>query len=153
MFKRILVAVGGEDPSLEPARVGGRLAAQSGARLMIVSVVRPVAESIGEPYYGHAQAEHLDQTQSVLDVAERLAVAEGANDVQTQWLEGRAAQRIRELVRDEGYDLLILGTRRRGRIQSAILGSVSAEVAAHSSVPVMVVPEPAAVAVAAAADV
>ena len=145
MFKRILVAVGGDEASLEPARIAGRLAAQTGASLMIVSVARPVAEAIGEPYYAEQQAELLDETQSVLEAARQLAAAEGAAEIETEWLEGRAAQRIRELAAHDGYDLLVMGNRRRGRLQSAILGSVSAEVAAHSSVPVLIVPEPAAV--------
>jgi nucleotide-binding universal stress UspA family protein len=58
-------------------------------------------------------------------------------------LEGPTAETIINHAHSGGFGLIVMGTRRRGRLQSAILGSVSAGVAAHSSVPVMIVPEPA----------
>jgi len=48
MFGKILVAVGGDDASLEPARVGGRLAGLLRAQLTLLSVKRSTAEALGE---------------------------------------------------------------------------------------------------------
>jgi nucleotide-binding universal stress UspA family protein len=42
----------------------------------------------------------------------------------------------------EGLDLLVLGSRQRGPVRRAILGSVSAEVIRESPCPVLVVPRP-----------
>jgi nucleotide-binding universal stress UspA family protein len=141
MFKRILVAVGGDDASMAPAIVAGRLAAEFGARLTMVSVKQSTSETLGEPYYTDRQSERLGETQSVLVSAERLVRQNGLNDVETEWIEGRPAQRVVQIAEERGFDLLVVGTRRRGRVKSALLGSVSSEIAAHSHVPVLVVPD------------
>jgi nucleotide-binding universal stress UspA family protein len=54
MFEKILVAIGGPDPSLEPARVAGRLAASLRARLTIVAVYRSTSGLLGEPAYSES---------------------------------------------------------------------------------------------------
>ena len=142
MFKKILVAVGGDDATLEPARVAGVMAAQCGAPLTIVSVKRPVSEALGEPYYSAAEVDQLEDAEQLLEKARATAVEAGAEQVEVEWIEGHAADRIAHYAKTGGFDLLVMGNRRRGRLQSAILGSVSAAVAAHSRVPVMIVPEP-----------
>jgi nucleotide-binding universal stress UspA family protein len=142
MFKRILVAIGGDDASMAPVVVASRLARQFGAKLTMVSVKQSTSEALGEPYYTDRQSERLGETQSVLVTAERLVREDGLNDVETEWIEGRPAQRVVQIAEERGFDLLVVGTRRRGRVKSALLGSVSSEIAAHSRVPVLVVPDP-----------
>jgi len=141
MFDKILVAVGGDDASFEPVRVAGRLACALSVGLTVLSVKRPTAEALGEPYYTDLQAERLGETQAMLAQALRVAQAEGAR-VEIDTLEGTPADQIVGHAAFGGFGLIVMGTRRRGRLQSAILGSVSAKVAAHSKVPVMIVPEP-----------
>ena len=141
MFKRILVAVGGDDASMAPALVAGKLACELAAQATVVSVKRSTSETLGDPYYSDRQVQRTGEAQSVLVHAEQIMRNAGATKVDSEWIEGRPADRIVELARDRGYDLLVLGTRGRGRMHSAILGSVSAEVAAHSGVPVLIVPE------------
>jgi len=141
MFGKILVAVGGDDASLEPARVGGRLAGLLRAQLTLLSVKKSTAEALGEPYYSERQSERLGEAQSILEMARRAAVEAGALHAEIEWVEGNAAERIVEVARHGNYELIVMGNRRRGRLQTAILGSVSAAVAAHSPVPVVIVPE------------
>lgn len=143
MYDRILLAVGGDDPSFEPARVAGRLAHLLGARLTITSVHRPTPQVLGEPYYTDSVHERLEETEAILAHARRVAEAEGAR-AEVERLEGPTIERIVDHAREGGYGLIVIGTRRLGRLQSALLGSVSAGVAAHSPIPVLVVPEPAA---------
>ncbi len=142
MYDRILLAVGGDDPSFEPARVAGRLASRLGARLTIVSVHRTTPQVLGEPYYTASVHDRLKETEAILDSARRAAEGAGAL-VEVEALEGPPVERIVDLARSGGYGLIVIGTRRLGRVQSALLGSVSAGVAAHSPIPVLVVPEPA----------
>lgn len=141
MFDRILVAVGGHDASLEPARAAGRLACLLGSELTIVSVHRPARSVLGEPFYSESLIPRLEEAETTLDRARALAIAEGASEPRLESLEGDPAVRIGSLARDGGFGLVVMGTRRRGRVEAALLGSVSAAVAAHSTVPVMIVPE------------
>jgi nucleotide-binding universal stress UspA family protein len=55
---------------------------------------------------------------------------------------GDPAEEILRLVREEPIDLICMGTRGRGRVRGALLGSVSAAVLHHSPVPVVVIHPP-----------
>jgi nucleotide-binding universal stress UspA family protein len=142
MFDRILLAIGGDDPSFEPACVAGRLAAQLGARLSVVSVHRPASSVLGEPYYSGALIPRLTEATSALEQARSIVLAEGAPEPTIEALAGDPAERIADFARRGNFDLIVMGTHRRGRIGAALLGSVSAAVAARAGVPVLVVPEP-----------
>lgn len=142
MIVRIMVAIGGDDASYEPARVAGRLACALGVPLSVMSVQPSTAHALGGPHYTDRQPERFGETEAVLANARRLAEEEGASVAEADVLEGPTAETIINHARFGGFGLIVMGTRRRGRLQSAILGSVSADVAANSSVPVMIVPEP-----------
>jgi nucleotide-binding universal stress UspA family protein len=55
-------------------------------------------------------------------------------------VEGRPAERLLEAVEQDGAELLVVGTRGRGSIRSAVFGSVSRKLATDATVPVVVVP-------------
>jgi nucleotide-binding universal stress UspA family protein len=69
-------------------------------------------------------------------VARRLAAPDIT--VETQVVLGRAATAILDRASALDADLIVLGNRGRGAFESAVLGSVSAEVVDHSSRPVLV---------------
>ena len=52
---------------------------------------------------------------------------------------GSPADAIIEVAKDGGYDLIVMGTHGRGRLATALLGSVSNAVAARAGRPVLVV--------------
>jgi nucleotide-binding universal stress UspA family protein len=142
MFDKILVAVGGDGASLEPARVAGKLAAALGAEVRILCVCPATDETLGEPLYSDLLERRLAEAEELLEQARQLAAEAGAAVIGVDHLEGPPAERIAEFARHRGFDLIVLGTHRRGRFQSALLGSVSATVAAHSDLPVLIVHEP-----------
>lgn len=142
MFDRILVAVGGDDATFEPARVAGRLSSLLGSALTITSIHRETPEALGEPYYSDFLDKRAAETDATLARARQVAEAEGATVAALEPLEGPAAERIVTLARHGNFELIVMGTRRRNRLEAALLGSVSAAVAAHSAVPVLIVPEP-----------
>jgi nucleotide-binding universal stress UspA family protein len=138
-FTRILVAVDGSDHALDAVRVASRLAAALAARVMLVTVYQAPADALGEPNYSTALNEALDAAQRVLDEARRVALAAGGPEPQAEWLAGEPAETIISTARTGGYDLVVLGTRGRGPVSAALLGSVSSTVAAHAGRPVLVV--------------
>ena len=141
MYKRILVAVGGPDASLEPARVAARLARQDGAALTIVSVHRAVSPVLGEPNYSDIVLPRLGEAKQTLERARQVVRAEGVEKPELQTIEGAPADAIIEVANGGGYDLIVTGTHRRGRLGRALLGSVSNAVAARAGRPVLVVPD------------
>jgi nucleotide-binding universal stress UspA family protein len=140
MFKKILVAVGGGGASLEPARVGGRLAAELGAELVIVTVQHDPPHVLGEPLHSDSPARPSDGADHILLNASRVAQEQRATVARVESIEGSAADCIVRMAEHGGFTLIVVGTRGRNRLESALLGSVSASVAAHSHVPVLVVP-------------
>jgi nucleotide-binding universal stress UspA family protein len=107
------------DPVADTARW---LANRLQARLVLVHVVE-------EPM---AEAEELLTSFRV-----RLGLGD-RDDVRL--LEGSPEERLREAVDEDGADLLVVGSRGRGALQSAVFGSVSRSLVTSARCPVVVVP-------------
>lgn len=70
-----------------------------------------------------------------------LAIAAGFQ-AQGRVVQGRPARVICAVAAEVGADLIVVGARGAGRIESALLGSVSASVVMHARCPTLVVPRP-----------
>jgi nucleotide-binding universal stress UspA family protein len=138
-FKNILVAVDGSDHAFDAVRVAARLATALSARITLMTAYHASSEALGEPNYSRALAEALGEAQKVLEDARRVALNAGAPEPQVEWLAGDPASTIVETAEAGGYDLVVVGTLGRGRLGAALLGSVSAAVAAQAGRPVLVV--------------
>jgi nucleotide-binding universal stress UspA family protein len=77
--------------------------------------------------------------EDVLDEAARLV----PDDVIAHTVQGRGAAgpAILKELRRSGYDLIVLGTRGRGRTQEGLLGSVNGYLHFHAQVPLLSVPD------------
>lgn len=138
-FTRILVAVDGSDHGFQAARVAARLARAVGARLTLLTVYHAPSPALGEPNYSTALSHALHEARGIIERAQRAVAEAGGPPPETEWLAGAAAETIVSVARDGGYDLIVMGTRGRGRLEAALLGSVSSVVAAGASRPVLVV--------------
>ncbi len=138
-FKRLLVAVDGSEHGLHAVRVAVRLATALGARLTLLTVYHAPSPALGEPNYSTALAHALDEARQVVERAVQVVRDAGGAPPETEWLAGAPAETIVATAHNGAYDLIIMGTHGRGRLEAALLGSVSSTVAAHAGRPVVVV--------------
>lgn len=145
MFKHILLATDGSAACDEAARLAIGLARTHGARLTAVYVVDPF------PYLGIGQANPIG-FQAYISAAHAHAgkalgrAAELADDggppisLETRIVEeATAAHGIAQTARDEGADLIVVGSHGHGALRKIMLGSVTTRVLAEAGVPVLVV--------------
>ena len=90
-------------------------------------------------YFIYEMAEVEEKASREL-LRDRRRLAGPAAHVKLAFVEGRAARRLREAANHAHAGLLIVGSRRHGALRSFVAGSVSADLAADSRVPVMIVP-------------
>jgi nucleotide-binding universal stress UspA family protein len=138
-FERILAAVDGSAHGLRAARMAGRLARALDARLTLLTVYTAPSGSRGKPSYTKALSRTLDEARRVVERARRVVLAAGGPEPDTDWVDGVPSKRIILAARQGGYDLVVVGTRGRGRVRAALQGSVSNTVAAEAGGPVLVV--------------
>lgn len=141
---RLIVAgVDGSEQSNRAAGVGAALARVRGARLVIVTVVRPpegwwgivgsppTAEALGDSL-SDAQRDVLDATVAALDL-------EGV-DYRTREEIGDAAVQLVAVCEELDADLLVVGRRGSGLLRRMVVGSVANHLIHESTSPVLVVP-------------
>lgn len=138
MFKNILLGVDGSEHSLRAAQEAAALATCMEADLRIVVVHDPVPSYLGEPNYQHAISARLEEAQEILQKATE-AVGEIPGELKTEILEGPAAEAILIVAETRHSDLIVMGTRGRGKLRGLLLGSQSQKVLQHAPCPVLVV--------------
>ncbi len=145
MFHHILLATDGSPACDQAARVAIGLARTHGAKLTALYVVDPY------PYLGIGQANPLG-FQAYIAAAHAHAgkalsrAAELGDDggapvaMETRIVEeATAAHGIAQTARDEGADLIVMGSHGHGALRKIVLGSVTTRVLAEAPMPVLVV--------------
>jgi nucleotide-binding universal stress UspA family protein len=118
-------------------------AREVGAQLTMVSVVPRMPGIVARAGISPEQlAEEIDKEAADHLRATAAALPQDVS-VTTVLRHGDPADEILALLREQSFDLLCMGARGRGRIASALLGSVSAAVLHRSPVPVVVFHPPA----------
>jgi nucleotide-binding universal stress UspA family protein len=141
--RHVLVAVDGSDESWLALSHAVVIARIYRARLALVAVVPDPPQ-----LYGAAAAQRPEIAAAALAEMERvLAEAREAVpqdvSVSTRLLSGEPSRAIVSAAREGGHDLIVMGSRGRGRLQGALLGSVSQAVLHAAPVRVVVVHQPA----------
>lgn len=136
---RLLLATDLSTASERAADEAIRLAVESGAQLVVLSVVDP--RRLRLP--GGRFLRRIDQERSRIEDGARMladrARAAGANATFLVW-EGEPAEAILAAAEAEHVDVVILGSHRRGLLGRLVLGSMSARVSEQARCPVLVVP-------------
>ena len=136
---KILVATDGSSEAQLAATTAADLAKSTDSELHVVHVgeLRPtfLAQTEEEP------AELQREARRLLDEQERRVEEAGGTVKEAHLRQGRADEEIVDLAEDLGIGLIVMGSRGRGRIRRALMGSVSDSVVRHAHCPVTIVRE------------
>jgi len=112
------------------------------ARLALVAVVAPPPLLAWQAPGGMRGMHETEQAE--LDAALRRAADRVPDDmsVTTRLLDGDPARELLRAARDGDHDVLVMGSRGRGRMTAALLGSVSNRVMHDAEIPVIVIHRP-----------
>ncbi|MDQ3060987.1 MAG: universal stress protein [Pseudomonadota bacterium] len=145
MFKRILFATDGSAASEHAAKLAVGMAQTHSAQLIALYVVDPypylgIGESNPLGFQAYMAAAHEDAAQAHAKVAALCNQGYLKVDLQARLMEDMAASAgIVQTAKDEGADLIIMGSHGRTGLARLMLGSVAAKVLAEATVPVMIV--------------
>jgi nucleotide-binding universal stress UspA family protein len=132
-YHQILVALDGSPDAEAALRHAVTLARDQNARLTLLTVAPPVATPVGAA--ASAPPDLIDVHSKILrEATESLPEDIG---VTTRLERGDAAETILRVVREDGQNLIVMGSHGHSRFHRALLGSVSERVLRASAVPVL----------------
>ena len=141
MFLNILAAVDGSPSSLRALEQAIDIARAMNSKLTLITVAPPLSSyvTLAGVSSETMRRELENWAEDVLrDAAETLPDDVIAHRVQCR---GHAGEKILKELEGGGYDLVVLGSRGRGRAQEGLLGSVNGYLHFHSRVPLLSVPD------------
>jgi nucleotide-binding universal stress UspA family protein len=138
---RILVPVDFTPRSRAALRYALGLAETTGATVQVLHVVPPPSDVLrrAQAYIGlpesQVTAEVLSHADAELDVL--LSSVPHSMPIEKRVISGDAAASVVQIADDEGFDLVVIGSRGRGRLAAAALGSVAHAVMTCARCPVL----------------
>jgi nucleotide-binding universal stress UspA family protein len=141
VFLNILVGIDGSQSSLRALEHAVGLARAGNARLTLMTVAPPVSSYVTLAGVSpQDMQDELDRWAAhMLEAAEEMIPDDViAHRIQAR---GHAGPEIVEELERGGYDLVVLGSRGRGRAQEGLFGSVNAYVHFHTHVPLLSAPD------------
>ncbi|MEY9213914.1 universal stress protein [Thermobifida halotolerans] len=142
----VVVGVDGSDSSRHALEWSAREARSRGAGLWIVTALE-IADP-QDPFAGPVAPADVEESpqfregQALLDYAERwVGRLYPELEVRSRLVLRSPAEALLEAAEEPGAAVVVVGSRGRGTLASAFAGSVGVELAAHSPVPVVVLPK------------
>ncbi len=133
----VLVAIDGSDEARRALSVAGELANRFEARLTIVHACPAQPKDEERVFLPFEEAVERIAARLLTEASERTRVP--AWRVETRMLRGEAAAVIGALAEELAVDVLVVGSRGRGAVARALLGSVSDRLLHTCARPVLVV--------------
>lgn len=135
----VICGVDDSESARRAAHVAAELSRKLGSRLVLLSVAE-VAAPPASAASAYAQLQS-SATAGAKRVLEHLKQDEELEDAEEQVELGAPAQALIDAAASHLADLLVVGTRGRGPLAAAVLGSVSNDVVTRAPCPVVVVPQ------------
>ena len=137
-MKKILIATDGSGPAHAAIDAGLELAAEDDSEVVFVHVTSVL--EFQSAATGSEAPERVLQMDTDVVLVEALEQARKCGvPAKAELLIGYAPKQIIRLARDIDADLIVVGSRGLGRVESAILGSTSRKVLKKADRPVMIV--------------
>jgi nucleotide-binding universal stress UspA family protein len=144
---KIMIAVDGSSSSEPVVEFVARMRWPAGSRVLVVSIANAAASMVGASFEASAASAEIE----AIDVREHEELVSRASQAlrdvgmpcETKVVLGEPANALLQAVRDEGVDLLVMGSHGRTGLSKLLLGSVSAHLVGHSPCSVLVVKRPA----------
>jgi nucleotide-binding universal stress UspA family protein len=139
--KRIVIGTEGSADAMKAVEVGLELARGLGASVTFVCARTLPGRLLGQPL---SQREFDSETAEAREIVggTMSKAAEAGVEADYEILDGGPAEVILRVADAHDADLIVVGSRGLGAVQSVIFGSVSKELVAHSRRPVLVVKDP-----------
>lgn len=140
----VVIGIDGSDESLRAVRLVATIAWPAATRFHVVSVAPSWQELMGRPWMavGPLNMDELERAEvdRVRTVAERAAseLSHAGRRADATVVRGRPADCILSAASDRHADLIVVGSRGMGDMESALVGSVSSEIVDHAPCPVLV---------------
>jgi len=137
---KIVLATDGSREAKLAAATAADLAKSTGSELHVLYVgeaLNPYAEEVG--LAGAEAGDFERQARDLLEAEAERVRAAGAALAQAYLSRGKVDHEVVTLAEEIGAGLVVLGSRGRGGIRRALMGSVSDSVVRHSHCPVLVV--------------
>ncbi len=144
MKSAIVCGIDGSPESQAALGYATELADQLGARLVLAHVVEPLPAQLAavgpagplSSAFATMSAREAEGERLLAEVAE----ASGVHHAEQRVVTGLPAERLADLADDERAQLIVVGSRGRRPLRSAVLGSVSTSLIGLARCPVLVVP-------------
>jgi nucleotide-binding universal stress UspA family protein len=143
-YRKVLVGTDGSPSSFRAVEAAGRVAADAGAKLIMVCAYHPMSDreraragdQLGDLAY---KVEGSTPADDALRAARDRAIAVGAKDVEEVAVAGDAVDTLLELAEERGVDLLVVGNRGLNSLAGRLLGSVPANLSHRARCDVLIV--------------
>lgn len=147
MYKHILIPVDGSELSDKALREGAAFAAETGAKLTVVTVTRPLHSMLGEPITVATMTDEARGYVHEFLTADAEAILKGARTIAenasiacdtVRAEHEHIYQAIVDTAAEQGCDLIMMASHGRSGLSAVVLGSETVKVLTHSKIPVLV---------------
>jgi nucleotide-binding universal stress UspA family protein len=142
MYKRILIATDGSDKSNMAAQEGVDLAKALGAEVLALNVVNEVVIASAVRQLGSDRKEVEDKLMTggkkAVDQIKKMCDAAGVK-IEPLVRMGSPANMVIDVARNEGADLIVMGSHGESGASKLLIGSVVQKVLYWATIPVLVV--------------